>query len=594
MNAINVLSAAPWVERLGWTLVHFLWQGVLIAAVYGAARFLARISLPRWRYALAVAALAAMAVAPVATWFALGASGSAGAVVRNMVSTQAPGSITVVTATPAVVIHSPSLLPWVVLAWLTGAIVFSLRLIGGWTLAMLLRSRFVRPAPLEWQQRFERLAARVRVSRPVRLLLSGLVQTPAVIGWLRPVVLVPAGVFAGLPPDQIEALLVHELAHIRRVDYLAGILQSIVEALLFYHPAVWWVSGHIRAEREHCCDDIAVSVTADVVTYARALAAMETSRLSPVYMAANGGSLVRRIARLLGQQRPVAARTPAASAAVVCGALAVIAAISLSGQTQPRPKFEVASVKPSSEQRFMAVRPLRGGRLAATATVRMHIINAFGLAPYQVVGGPAWIDSDRYAIDAKAEKSDASRADLMLMLQSLLEDRFQLRSHRETRDLPAYALVVSKGGPKLPVPKDVACVDPNSDPGSAPGQPPTVPCGRVKIVMDSSRVQMIGAAVPMAELAKMLSGALGRSVIDKTGYTAKFDLHLEFTPDLGTAGLPAGAVPAADPSGAPAPADVVNPSIFTAVQEQLGLKLESSKSPVEVLVIDSVAKPTAN
>jgi uncharacterized protein (TIGR03435 family) len=176
----------------------------------------------------------------------------------------------------------------------------------------------------------------------------------------------------------------------------------------------------------------------------------------------------------------------------------------------------------------------------------------------------------------------------------LLEDRFQLKSHREARQLPVYALVAGKGGPKLPAPKDAACVDTDSDRGSAPGQPVTVPCGHVKIAMSNSGVQMLGAAVPMSELVKMLSGALGRSVIDKTGFTGRFDLHLEFTPDMAAAGLPPSAVPAPDPSGAAPPAGMTNPSIFSAIQEQLGLKLESTKGTVEVLVIDRVERPSAN
>ena len=123
----------------------------------------------------------------------------------------------------------------------------------------------VRPAPAEWQRILDRLKTRISVSRPVRLLVSGLLQAPAAIGWLRPIVLVPAGALAGLPAAQIEALLLHELAHIRRHDYLVHILQSAVEAVFFYHPAVWWISGHMRAERELCCDDIAVSITGDAV-----------------------------------------------------------------------------------------------------------------------------------------------------------------------------------------------------------------------------------------------------------------------------------------------------------------------------------------
>src|SRR5208282_3526219 len=123
------------------------------------------------------------------------------------------------------------------------------RLFGGWVITERLRHREIRPVPLQWQQTFDNLRTQLRVSRPVRLLVSGLLQTPSVIGLLRPVVLVPLSALACLPTEQMEALLLHELAHIRRCDYLVNALQSIVEALLFYHPAVWWMSGQIRSER---------------------------------------------------------------------------------------------------------------------------------------------------------------------------------------------------------------------------------------------------------------------------------------------------------------------------------------------------------
>src|SRR5947207_1326915 len=169
-----------------------------------------------------------------------------------------------------------------------------------------MRSAQVRPAPPEWQQALRHLGARIGISRPVRLLVSAVVQVPTVVGWIRPVVLMPIGALTGLPSEQVEALLLHELTHIRRHDYLVNILQGIAEALLFYHPAVWWVSGHIRTERELCCDDLAVSVSGDALTYARALAQLESYR--PAHfgatVAANGGSLSDRIARLLGHSRP--------------------------------------------------------------------------------------------------------------------------------------------------------------------------------------------------------------------------------------------------------------------------------------------------
>ncbi|HZI73051.1 MAG TPA: M56 family metallopeptidase, partial [Gemmatimonadales bacterium] len=328
-----------------------------------------------------------------------------------------------------------------------------LRLLGGWIRAVRLRSRFVRPASAEWQQAFDRLKTRIRVSLPVRLVVSSLVQAPAVVGWLRPVVLMPVGALTGLPLDHIEALLLHELAHIRRHDYLVNVLQSMVETLLFYHPAVWWISGHIRTERELCCDDAAVSVTGDVLTYARALAGLESARptnLNPV-MAASGGSLAHRIARLLGQSRPVP-RTLAGPAIVTVAMLLAVTALAVFGQPVARPKFEAASIKTSEETNFRMVRPLPG-RLTADATVRLLVQNAYTVQPFQVVGGPAWIDAEQYEIEAKADGS-ANRAQMFLMLQSLLEDRFQLKTHRETRELPVYALVPARSGPKLPLPKD--------------------------------------------------------------------------------------------------------------------------------------------
>jgi uncharacterized protein (TIGR03435 family) len=601
MNTIQLLSAQPWVEHLGWTLLHFLWQGLLIAAVYAAARkWFVRFD-PEKRYVLGCVALAAMAAAPLITWSLMNpatavpvpasahlaataptfasASGTASALLRNGV----PSALT------------EPLLPWVVAVWLAGSMAFWLRLLGGWIRAVRLRSRFVRPAPGERQQALDRLKTRLRVSRPVRLLVSSLVQAPSVVGWLRPVVLVPVGALTGLPPGHIEALLLHELAHIRRHDYLVNVLQSIVETLLFYHPAVWWISGHIRTERELCCDDMAVSVTGDVLTYARALAELEPARPAHVSaaMAASGGSLVHRIARLLGQSRPVP-RTLAGPGIVATAILLAITAFAVFGQPAARPKFEAASIKASATTNFRMVRPLPG-RLEADAPVRLLMQNAYTVQPFQIVGGPDWIDSTRYQVEAKAD-GNANRAQLFLMLQSLLEDRFQLKIHRETRDLPVYTLVAARSGLKLPSPKEGACdtVGPDAPPDWAggqmrppqQGQPPLAHCGNVTVALASSGARMQGGNIPMQEFVRMLSMVLDRSVIDKSGFTGLFDLRLDFLPDETTPALPA------PPPGAPL--DSSSPSILTAIQEQLGLRLESSKGPVEVIVVDHVERPSAN
>jgi uncharacterized protein (TIGR03435 family) len=261
------------------------------------------------------------------------------------------------------------------------------------------------------------------------------------------------------------------------------------------------------------------------------------------------------------------------------------------------PKFEVASIKPDLEQGGMAVRPLPG-RLIADASVRLLMQNAYAVPPFQIEGGPAWIDAERYAVDAKAG-NNASRAQIFLMLQSLLEDRFQLKTHRETRELPVYTLVAARSGLKLPPPKEGGCVNLAADAPPdwaegrmagrmsppAPGQPPSPRCGSVNVILAASGARMQGGQIPMPEFIRVLSTVLGRTVIDKSGFTGLFDVQLEFMPDAATPALPA---PPPDPAG-----PSLGSSIFSAIQ-QLGLRLESSKGPVEVIIVDHVERPSAN
>jgi hypothetical protein len=176
--------------------------------------------------------------------------------------------------------------------------------------AQRLRHSGVSPAPPEWQERAIRLMQRLAISTPVRVCESAIAEVPSVIGWLRPVVLIPASALSGLSPEQLETILAHELAHVRRHDYLINLLQTAIETLLFYHPAVWSVGNRIRAERENCCDDLAVEVCGDAFVYARALADLEQLRHTGhrFALAATDGGLLRRISRVLGQraERPAA------------------------------------------------------------------------------------------------------------------------------------------------------------------------------------------------------------------------------------------------------------------------------------------------
>ena len=609
MNAIQILSSQPWVERLGWTLVHFLWQGLSIAVLYAAARRgVARTSSPNTRYLLACAALAAMTAAPLVTW-ALMRPSNAGPDAACRIGSALPAASTACVATittatlPASVsatvsgVQPAQFLLWVVTAWLAGAVVFWVRLAGGWLVAARMRSMLVRRPPPEWQEILGKLGARIGISRPVRLLVSALVQVPTVIGWLRPVVLVPVGAFSGLPAEHLEALLLHELAHIRRHDYLVNILQSVAEAMLFYHPAVWWVSGHIRAERELCCDDIAVSVSGDALTYARALAQLESYR--PAHLsaavAANSGSLADRIARLLGQPRPTV-RTGLGSGAVATAILLVVAAYGLFGQSDTHPAFQAVSIKRNTSnwsERFqhpMGMRSNASLMLLIQFAYANHdnpmLGHSLPLPASQVVGGPAWINSEGYDIEAQPAANTDPKQE-WLMWQTLLGDRFQLRLHREARDLPVYVLTAAKNGFKLPVAKQADCVSfpPGTTPRHIPGK---VDCGYVSGPFSGYTAGLLhikGSKVHMADLIRELALTLDTPVVDKTEFTGEFDLNLSFTPDGALMGLPQGYGRPTDPN---------LPNIFAVLEEQLGLKLTPAKGPVEVLVVDHAERPTEN
>jgi uncharacterized protein (TIGR03435 family) len=265
------------------------------------------------------------------------------------------------------------------------------------------------------------------------------------------------------------------------------------------------------------------------------------------------------------------------------------------GQTAA-PQFEVASIKPAAGAESATIRPLPG-RLTAKASLRTLMQGAYDLQSFQIVGGPEWIGSQQYEIDARAA-ADSNSAQMLVMLRSLLEDRFQLRVHRESREMPVFALLAARGGLKLPTARDGSCVDdaellgPLAEPGarleppdqSAPAAAPR--CGRLNITLEPRGARLRGSKVPMAEFARMLTRVLGRTVTDQTGFSGVFDVNLDFLPDDATVGLPPpppGAIPFATASS----------SIFGSIQE-LGLRLDSTKAPVEVLVIDHVEPPSAN
>ena len=308
----------PTVDLLGWTLLHFVWQGALLAALLAGVLHLLQNHTPRVRYAVSCVALLGLFALPVGTSVLL---------IEQEASVEQQAAATVAVA-PAVSTLQPSpeaasvaktdsswrdqviaglqpVLPWVVLGWGIGVMIFALRLVGGaWRVRRLRRTST--PVSSAWQKRLQALSEQMGLRRSVGLRQSDCVEGPVVAGWWRPVILVPAGLLSGLPPEQVEALLLHELAHVRRHDVLVGRLQAVVETLLFFHPATWWISQQVRQSREACCDDRAVRAGTDRTVYARALTAVaeravagSTTAWAP---AASDGSLLSRIRRLLSPE----------------------------------------------------------------------------------------------------------------------------------------------------------------------------------------------------------------------------------------------------------------------------------------------------
>lgn len=315
------------VAALGWALVHSLWQGALVAAVLWGALATCRRSAPALRYALACGALATLPALFAAT-FALGlvhapADPQATVVIpmpepSSAVAGEPAGSSAAAPPAGANVAPAPrtslaertdALLPWLVGCWCLGVLVFQARLVGSWLYAQRLRWKMVAPVEERIRRLLEEQAGRLGVWKPVWVLESRAVAVPMLIGWLRPLILLPADAVRRLGETELAAILAHELAHVRRHDYIVNLFQSFVEALLFHHPCVWWISARIREERENCCDDIALSVC-DRTEYARALLQVEELRgdfLRGAALAASGGSLLDRVARMAAAHVP---RTP--------------------------------------------------------------------------------------------------------------------------------------------------------------------------------------------------------------------------------------------------------------------------------------------
>jgi beta-lactamase regulating signal transducer with metallopeptidase domain len=323
------LIAPEVIQRFAGSLLHFIWQGALIAIVTAVGLRLLRDRSAEARYALAIGALMCMLAAPI---FTVAFYAQTGAIAQRLILALDLGG------GPAS-LQTSLWAQRILLAWFTGVIVFAARLIVGWRLSWRLvqsAEEILAPGVLKI---FESVREHLGLRGPIRLLAHRDLDSPVVVGWLRPVVLLPISLITGFSTEQLSAILAHELAHVRRHDFVVNILQRCVESILFYHPAVWWLSKRIRAEREHCCDDIAIRLCGSRKVYAETLIEMERARQPrPILaVAAADGIVLQRFRRVLGMSTSVVDWQSAVGTLVFVGVWLVVGMWQSAGTLQATP-----------------------------------------------------------------------------------------------------------------------------------------------------------------------------------------------------------------------------------------------------------------
>ncbi len=329
-------------HSIGWTLLHFVWQAALIAGLFAVV---GRRAGARLRCAAATLALLAMLAASAVTFSVVAREAWVSALAARDAASPAPVRSPRLAAAVAAATGSPGTLmerletayeanlSWLVTGWLAGVCLLSLRLTGGWLVLYFRVQAKVQPAAGELERLAADIARRLGLRKRVRILVSRRAMTPSVVGWLRPRILLPATCLERLAASQLEGILAHELAHVVRHDAGVNFCQAAAETLFFYHPAVWWISGVIRKERENCCDDIAVAVCGDRKQYAEALLSLEELRgaMPAAVLAAGGGDLPARLRRLLyGAPHPGASPRPVV---LLFAAVLLAAVLGFSGQS---------------------------------------------------------------------------------------------------------------------------------------------------------------------------------------------------------------------------------------------------------------------
>ncbi|HEU0120168.1 MAG TPA: M56 family metallopeptidase [Bryobacteraceae bacterium] len=543
-------------------IANHLWQSTLFAILVAALTRLLRSSQAQARHWLWTAASLKFLL-PFSLLASLGGA----------LAWHPSASVTQVRPVAAAVSQASELLiPLPAAPMATGTNWLSAVLLAAWSMGLLWTAG---TWAKNWRQlgRARREASLISTAAAVPVLETALLLEPGVFGIWRPVLLLPRGIVRQLPDCQLQAILAHELCHVRRRDNLWAAVHMVVTAVFWFHPLVWWIAGRLEEERELACDEEVIRQGYAPVDYAEGIlnvCAFYLQSPLPCASGVTGADLKGRVRRIMSDYS--ARRLTLGRKAILAGVLATAAVLPiLVGvvQAQGPLAFDVVSIRPSNpgeiNARFHIVPG--GGLNVVNIPVRQLIEFAYGLRESQLAGGPAWISRSNYDIIGRLDNgtdtgdfrtmSDPQRHNMELQIrqrtQALLMDRFGFRFHREQRELPILALVTTKGGPKMKV----------AEPGGT-----SLPNIRM------SPSSLTAQRIPMSQLAETLSRHTRKTVVDQTHLSGDFDIELQWTPD-----------------GA---ADGDRPSLFTAIQEQLGLRLEAKKGMVDVVVIEKIEKPAEN
>jgi len=450
---------------------------------------------------------------------------------------------------------------------------------------------------------------------------------PGVFGVFRPILLLPEGIAQRLTPEQLRAVVAHEMCHVRRRDNVANAIHMLAEALFWFHPLVWWIERRLLDEQERACDQEVLRGGGDPQVYAESILRIcEYYVTSPLICVAGitGSDLKVRVREIMRTDvRPRlsgAGRVLVYTAALlaITGPMVVGIAVRAQTATRTKPKFEVATIKldnnpitfadlglamlPACSANVRAV--VSHGGIRMCGPLRLIIQVAYKReyetpVATEAQGGPAWLDSDIYEIVAKAEGNPSFFLMAGPMLQMLLEESFRLKVHRDQKEVPVYLLKVAKGGPEFQPAEKGSCValDPDNPLSlTSPGKPGARICGVARFKGRS--FEMYSAT--MADFAGQISRYFDRRLIDSTGLTGVFDIHMELVPEESPSLEPTNAAPpaAGDPLGLRtmirSQQQRYGNVIVPALQKQLGLTVESGKRPGDTLVIDHIERPSPN